>query len=287
LYYSIVEWDKKVPPDPSLRGIFKAGTAFQNIVRDWFNSDVGPRMNPKMILIDAMGSVNDKLLGDHNISGVPDFVLCIQGERRNTPVCIVDLKTCSMNAFTTYTTLDAMKRHTWSSLYPAQVQLYNFADNYPVGALLFVSKNNPFHDWRFIEVPVDFGYIENILKKCERVNQAVVDKAVPKKLNQPFWCKGCHFESFCLPELEVTGQGVLINESEEIESIVSRIMDLKPLKKEHDDLLASIKGKLVKGRDVITKSAIIQWRKQTVNMPAKAAYSFEKHYPTFTEAKPD
>jgi hypothetical protein len=73
----------------------------------------------------------------------------------------------------------------------------------------------------------------------------------------------------------------MLNESNELEGLVKRVIELKPSFKEYNDILKEVKSHLIKGQDLITKSAIITWKKQTVNMPAKEAYSFTKHYPVF------
>ena len=278
-----MDWDKQKPIDESLMGIFRLGDLAQPAMLNYFNSEIGPKMDPPLILIEPLSATRDKLLLDYKISGTPDWTVCIKGTP-NIPIGIWDLKTCSPNLFPRYTDLASLRRHKWSYLYDPQVQLYNFADNYEMGAILFVSKNNMFHDWKLIEVPVDFEYVEGVLQKCARVNKAIDTEKPPKKINQPFWCNGCQFEAICLPDLEATGSGVSINQIKEIDDLADRICKLAPYAKEHKECKDSLKGKLVKGQDLVTKTAIIQWKKQIVNMPAKAAYSFEKHYPVVTYA---
>jgi hypothetical protein len=146
---------------------------------------------------------------------------------------------------------------------------------------MFYNKTNPYHDWRIIDVPVDFGYVEGVLQKCDRVNKAIEQETPPKKICEPFWCKTCPFESICLPELEVEGVEVKLNESPEFEELVYDLMRLKPYFAEYNDALKQVKSHLVKGQDLITKAAVITWKKSIVNCQAKSAYSYEKHYPVF------
>lgn len=280
LYHAIVDWAKRPPVEPSLQGIFNTGNMLEKEMFVFFNAEVGPRMDPPMCLIKPTKSETDKLLRQHKISGTEDWHLCIDGHTVE-PIGILDGKSCSENAYRRYTDIDSLRRSPYAYKYSPQVQLYNFANNFERGGLMFYNKTNPYHDWRIIDVPVDFGYVEGVLQKCDRVNKAIDNGKEPPKICEPFWCTTCPFEPICLPELEVSGSGQVLNTSDELEQMVQRLMELKPLASEYNDTLKSVKSHLVKGQDLVTKGAIITWKKSTVNMPAKEAYSYEKHYPVF------
>jgi hypothetical protein len=280
LYHAIVDWDKRPPVEPYLQGIFNTGNLLEDEMFRFFNNEVGPRMDPKMCLIKPQKSKTDSLLSQYNISGTEDWHLCLDGHTVE-PIGILDGKSASENAFRRYTDLESLKRSTYAYKYSPQVQIYNFANNFECGGLLFYNKTNPYHEWRIIDVPVDFEYVESVLQKCGRVNKAIEARTTPQQICEPFWCKACPFEPICLPELDGEGLGSKLNESPEVEQLVHRLMELKPLFGEYNDTLKQVKGHLVKGQDLITKSAVITWKKSTVNMPAKAAYSYEKHYPVF------
>jgi hypothetical protein len=275
-----VDWAKRPPVEPSLQGIFNTGNLLEKEMFSFFNTEVGPRMDPPMCLIKPVKSETDKLLRQYNISGTEDWHLCIDGHTVE-PVGILDGKSCSENAYRRWTDLESLRKSPYAYKYSPQVQIYNFANNYECGGLLFYNKTNPYHDWKLIDVPVDFEYVESVLQKCDRVNKAIKDEVKPPRICEPFWCKACPFESICLPELESEGGKCVFNESAELEQLVGRLMELKPLFTEYKNTLDQVKGHLVKGTDYVTKSAIITWKKQTVNMPAKEAYSFTKHYPVF------
>ena len=280
LYYAIVEWDKRPPVDPFLQGVFNTGNLLEAEMFRFFNSEVGPKMDPPMCLIKPVPGPTDKLLSKYRISGTPDWTLCLDGHTVE-PLGILDGKSVSENAYHRYTDLESLRKSPWASKYDPQVQLYNFANDYECGGLLFYNKLNPYHEWKLIDVPVDFGYVESVLQKCERVNKCIDEKKAPRKINEPFWCKTCPFESFCIPELEVEGLGSKLNNNAELESLIHHLMELKPMYGEYTNLLKEVKSHLVKGQDLISKSAIVTWRKQTVNMPSKDAYSYEKHFPVF------
>jgi hypothetical protein len=284
LYHAIVDWDKRPPVEPSLQGIFDTGNLLEKEMFKFFNNEVGPRMNPPMCFIKPQTDKTDKLLRQYNISGTEDWHLCYE-DHHVDPVGVVDGKSASENAYRGWSDLESLKRSPYAYKYNTQVQLYNFANNFECGGLLFYNKTNPYHDWKLIDVPVDFGYVEEILQKCERVNVAIDNiesGEMPPKICEPFWCTTCPFESICLPELEIEGAGAKLNTSDELERMVALLLELKPSYTEYTNVLKDVKSHLVKGQDLVTKSAVITWKKQTVNMPAKEAYSYTKHFPVFT-----
>lgn len=274
LYYAITQWDKSSVPDESLLAIFKLGHRMENQVFDFFNSEVGPACTPKLRILRQGTPMTDKIFSEYKISGTTDGVLAYEAsEGQYEPLGVIDAKSCSQGSFNQYKSLESMKRHTWSSLYPTQVQLYSFGENLPKGYLFFVSKQNMFHDWTLIEVPVDYEHVEGVLQKCKSVNEHIEAEVEPDKLNQPFWCRGCRFESLCLPELEVDGEGPVMNDSEEIESLIERVNELKPYAKEYDDLYKELKGKLVRGQTLVSENYMLEWSEVTINRKAASAYS--------------
>jgi hypothetical protein len=283
LFHAIVDWDKRPPVEPSLQGIFDTGNLLEAAMFKFFNEKVGPNMDPPMCFIKPQTDKTDKLLQQYNISGTEDWHLCIDGHCVE-PVGVVDGKSASENAYRGWTDLESLKRSPYAFKYNTQVQLYNFANDFECGGLLFYNKTNPYHDWKLIDVPVDFGYVEHVLQKCDRVNDAIEYEEPPKKINAPFWCKSCPFESICIPELEVTGTEAKLNDSKELEHMVQKLMTLKPSFAEYNFTLKEIKSHLVKGQDLILKDTIITWKRQTVNVKARGASTYEKHFPVFTGA---
>jgi hypothetical protein len=269
LYLSIHDWDKAAPISASLQGIMKTGQTLEDILISIFNQHIGPKCQPRMRIISTQEQIRDKLLESYRISGTCDGVLQVYDDVSHQweNAGLVDLKTCSSNLFGSYTDLESLRRHTWSSLYASQVMVYSFAKNLPVGYLMFVGKGNLYHDWKIIRVPVDFAHVETLLQKCASVNASLDNSRLPlpAKINQPMWCSGCRFESVCMPEVEYSGEGPKINDNEAIEFIVKRLRELKPLTREYDDLQKQLKGSLIPGQDLILKDAMVRWKQVTGN----------------------
>lgn len=261
LYYSIHDWDKVEPVPLSLQAIFRLGKKVEGPLITFFNEEVGPRCNPRLRLIEHQLSIVDATLKKYNISGTPDAVLAeVDGEGNTVRLIgVVDVKSCSQSMLRSYSDIDSLRRHTWSYLYIAQPMLYSFALNLPTSFLFFASKQNIFYDWKIIELPLDYGYIEGILQKCQEVNDHLAAEIEPDKLNQPFWCKGCRFESYCLPEMEPTGEGPILNESEEIQSLVDRVRELEPAFREYKKTHDELKGKLIPDQPLLLRNEMLDW----------------------------
>jgi hypothetical protein len=283
LYHSIHDWDKVNPTPLPLQAIFKLGKRIEAPLIAWFNEEVGPLCSPRLRLIELQMAVVDKVMREYNISGTPDAVL-VEVDDDGSIVRhfgIVDLKSCSAGMFNQYCDEDSLKRHTWSFLYIAQSMLYSFAFNYPNAYLFFVSKQNVFYDWKLMELPLDYGYIEEVLQKCARVNECLKKETVPQKLNQPFWCKDCRFEPICLPELECEGTETILNEDSSLESLINRVRELAPVAKEYKQSYDELKGKLVKGKRIMFEDCMVDWTQYEVKekkIPAstKPAYMVSK-----------
>jgi len=204
--------------------------------------------------------IRDKLLEKYKITGTCDGVLqwCVEGKWSD--LGIVDIKTCSANLFASYNNLESLKRHTWSTMYPAQVMTYAFASDYERGFLLFVSKGNIFYDWKIIEVPVDMEQVEGLLTKCEAVNKSLDAGTEPVRINRPFWCADCKWQSLCLPEFTYNGSGPAMNEDKEVERIVNRLQEIKPHWSEYEELKKTLRKSLCEGQPLILENAMIDWK---------------------------
>ena len=230
LYYSIHDWEKRAEVSPSLQAIFNCGKKLETPIICHFNEHVGPRCTPKYTIIEQQKSVSDKLMDQYNITGTQDGTLAVDtDERYVTRLGPIDGKTCSANMYRIFNEFDlnSLKRFHWTYKYIAQIMLYAFADNFPQGYLFFISKQSPFYDWKIIPVPVDFGYIDEILARVKHVNECLEMEEEPERINQPFWCKTCDFEHYCMPEIVSTGDSVM-NENEELQELLNRYNELKP-----------------------------------------------------------
>jgi CRISPR/Cas system-associated exonuclease Cas4 (RecB family) len=291
LYYQIHNWQDKAPPSKSLQAIFTCGKKVEMPILCHFNENVGPLCEPSLQIIEQQRSVSDKLLNEYNISGVMDGVLAIDtGDRYLTRLGPIDAKTCSANMFRMYqeTDIETLKRTRWSYKYIAQIMLYAFAENFDRGYIFFISKQNPYYDWKIIEVKVDMGYLDEILARVKHVNECLEMEEEPERINQPFWCKECDFEHICLPELEASGEGDIINENRELQDMFTRSDELKPFFSEYNSIQKRLKSMLVKGRRLIMDNCVIDWTHVSVPEKTVKAYEYDRmKILPFTEEKVD
>lgn len=81
--------------------------------------------------------------------------------------------------------------------YYAQLQIYMFLTSSPEALGLFKDKITGL--WTVCAIELDFAYAEGLLKKAERVRDAVRLKVLPDRIPDRSECRGCPFYLACLP----------------------------------------------------------------------------------------
>lgn len=87
----------------------------------------------------------------------------------------------------------------WIRGYPAQVMLYMYAKaQSEVGILHLIDSET----WlpKFIEVPLDYTYVDELLQRGRRINAAVVRGAIPDPIDYGDTCERCSLLSVCMPD---------------------------------------------------------------------------------------
>ncbi len=81
--------------------------------------------------------------------------------------------------------------------YYAQLMIYMFLTNTTEGLGLFKDKVTGL--WTVCAVELDYAFAETLLKRAERVRDAVRMKVLPDRILDRSECRGCPFELVCLP----------------------------------------------------------------------------------------
>ena len=96
---------------------------------------------------------------------------------------------------------------------------------------------------------LDYEMGEETLKRAEAINRHVAAKTMPEPIEySPETCDECAYAHLCLPDR--IGAAPEIIDSAELESILLRMDELKPLAKEYDELDAE-KKRLLEGREKV------------------------------------
>lgn len=132
-------------------------------------------------------------------------------------------------------------------LYPGQLQLYMHAIKIHKGMFCLINKLSLMP--KFIEFEYDKEYVEQILDKTARVNEAVLENKVPDRM--PFdsvFCSSCPFKHVCLPP-QLTGEGVFPEVDEETYSRIDRWLELKAIVSEYNKIDKWIDSNVQKGKE--------------------------------------
>lgn len=201
---------------------------------------------------------------EFQLSGRIDAKIKDESVNLNKPL---EVKSCSPNVFLCvkkfHTAEDFTKaKQTWLRKYPAQLMSYLLMDDKGEEGI-FIFKNKSTGELHQIDITIDFAYMEEILKKLERVNNHVKAGTFPaaELIDE---CKGCGFaKSFCFvgqdfgPGFEL---GLLSNE--EWISKLERIKETEEAAKENDELLSEVKD-FFRGRQAIVGNFAINSKAYT------------------------
>ncbi len=259
LYHYRVDWDKAKTRSDDLQGAMMQGARMENILMAYFKTEIGPHCNPPLTIVGDQMPSNDALLREHEIGMRIDGILAEEKDGRFIHLGVLDLKTAGSNPYRGYYDLNSLAKHTWSSMYKAQAMLGSFAHNMERCFLLFVDKGNIYAHWKIIEFPLDLAYVESLLQKAKRINEAVKTKTAPsEKIDRPDWCKECEYAHLCMPDLQIGAETKIIT-STEVCAAVTNFVRLKPLRAECDAAEKSMKGMLVAGQNAVAGAYMLEW----------------------------
>lgn len=274
LYYSRACWDKKQPPNHHLLGVFETGNILESKIQSIITA-AGENSSPKFRIVGSQMVTNDALLKKYNISGSTDGILQVYYDKWQDEGT-ADIKTCHPNIFTAINSFEDLQKYSWTQKYPAQLMLYSFAFNLDKCFIIFVNKAN-LYDMKVIEFNVDYGYVESLLAKAERINDAIERAEPPVKINQVDTCSRCPFEHICCPDIKL-GEGMDIIENAEIADLLDRRAELLEYHKEYEACDKKIKSYLNKGKDAICGKWLLTWKyflKKEYTVPASEVFSLK------------
>lgn len=227
MVYSVLDWDKKPLHDAELQARFEAGkTAEREIVRELEGLGFDVVMSQAPILIKNR---KGELIASGKIDGF------IKYEGRNVPM---EIKSMNPNIFNQVKSVTDFQKKPWLRKYTRQLMMYMFGNNEEEG--LFIVTDCLGH-WKILPLYLDYAEAEQILQRLERVHDHIQAKSYPKRIvyDQSI-CGKCPFASICLQDILNTEADIM--DDPEIESIIDRHEEIKPIAKEYDDLHDQIKG---------------------------------------------
>ena len=269
LYYMRHDWDKAAPIDDGLQGIFETGNLLEPVI-ERIVSEAGMAATPRWRIVGSQTPTNDDLLKKFQISGTIDGMLQVEiSPGQWLTIGVLDVKTMSGNIFPRIETYEDLARYPWTKKYRGQVQLYALAHNLERCFLLLVNKQN-LYQMRLVEFPLDLAYCEGLLEKAQAVNDAIEAGEAPDGVDDPDVCPRCQFYSFCAPDM-TSGGNLIISDSDELEAVLERLVELSSTAKEYGDLEKERDRMLPKGQNVACGRFLVTWKEITVNRKAAEA----------------
>ena len=256
IFYSrTVPSEQRVAHSAELQAIFDLGNDMERIVLRELE-DCGFEIVQK-----GRDYVDEKL----ELSGHVDAVIRHRSwpERFLLPIEIKGLHPFFADKLTTLEDiLNAKQAHL--RRYYGQLQTYLYFEAKPLGA--FVLKNKSTGWIHVIGAPLDYAFTEGLLKRAERVRDAVRSKTPP-----PRWltteCERCPFAHVCAPGME--GGGVQVYDEPEVIAMLERRAVLAPAAAEYKAIDGEVKERF-KALPVVAERLVGDFVVRTTEKSRKA-----------------
>lgn len=225
--YAVLDWDKKPAHNGDLQARFDAGNAIEQQV-------VGElqRLGFKVTLSQMPVEIKNRK-GEVVARGRVDGFIEIS-HHHSIPF---EVKSMNLNIFNSVNNLQDFRGKPWLRKYLRQLMMYLYGNNVESG--LFILTDG-LGRWKVLPMTLDYGEAEAILKRLERVHEAIKAKSYPDRIVYDRGvCGHCSFAAICLPDLLNTEAALVDNP--EIEAKLDRREEIKPVAKEYDALDEDIK----------------------------------------------
>ena len=169
------------------------------------------------------------------ITGSIDGILVWEGRR--IPFDVKSMKDILFDEINSAEDLMFSKKH-WHRKYPAQLQMYLLLTGEEVGC--FIMKNKSTGEIKPIWMQLDYDYAEQLLKRAERVYQALGKEEPGQRVNDFDVCSDCDFKAICLPDIKA-GPGVTLIDDVELSGLLDRRFQLEPTAKEFKEIDDTVK----------------------------------------------
>lgn len=248
LYLLIKHWDEQKPHDVGLQNIFDLGNTLEEhaikTIKEAGYEVITPTVRSWKIDAPFITGREDIRIKDEN------------GEL--LPVEIKGISPFEYDKLNSVEDFHKSKKH-YVRGYPAQLQTYmlHFAKEKGFFALL----NKLTGELKFIEMPFDYEYAENLLKKAERIYAALDADTPPEACEDISVCEGCSLAHICGECRRVPAD---IDLDEELDELINRKNDLAAAKKEYEQVDKEIKArigereKVITGQYLITRSSFVK-----------------------------
>lgn len=261
LYLLIKHWEEQKPHDVGLQNIFDLGNTLEehtikNIKEAGFEV-VTPTV--RSWKVDVKGGI---------ITGRED----IRIKDENGELLPVEIKGISPFEYDKLNTVNDFlnSKKSYIQGYPAQLFIYMWKFAKEKG--FFALTNKLTGETKFIEVPFDYDYGDNMLKKAERIYAALEAETPPDACDDISLCENCSLAHICGQVRRIPAD---IDLDDELDALINRKQELAAAKKEYEQVDAEIKAKVGEREKVITGEYLIERKsfiKKAFTVPESVQY---------------
>ena len=261
LYLLIKHWDEQKPHDVGLQSIFDLGNAIEeytiNNIKEAGFEVVTPTV--RSWKIDVKGGI---------ITGRED----IRIKDENGELLPVEIKGISPYEFDKLNTVDDFlkSKRAYIRGYPAQLFIYMLRFGKEKGFFSFPNKLTG--ETKFVEVPRDYDFGEQMLSKAERVYAALEANEAPEPCDDISVCEKCSLAHICGQVRRVPTD---VDLDEDLDDLIEMKQELAEAKKEYERVDAEIKKKIGEREKVITGQYLIERKpfvKKAFTVPESVQY---------------
>lgn len=264
LYLLIKHWDEQKPHDVGLQNIFDLGNTLEehtikNIKEAGFEI-VTPTV--RSWKVDVRGGI---------ISGREDIRIKDE-DGHLLPVEIKGLSPFEWDKLNSVNDFLKSKR-AYIQGYPAQLYVYMLKFGKEHG--FFALTNKLTGETKFIDVPFDYDYGEQLLSKAERVYAALEADTPPEACDDISLCENCSLAHVCGLCRRVPAD---VDIDDELDELINRKQELAEAKKEYEQVDKEIKAKIGEREKVITGQYLIERKsfvKRAFEVPESVQYRIQ------------
>ena len=261
LFLLIKHWDEQKPHDVGLQNIFDLGNTLEehtiNNIKEAGYEVITP--TERSWKIDVKGGI---------ISGRED----IRIKDENGELIPVEIKGLSPFEFEKLNTVDDFlkSKKPYIRGYPAQLFVYMLKFGKEKG--FFAITNKLTGETKFIEVPLDYDYGEEMLSKAERIYAALKSDTIPEACEDISVCENCSLAHVCG---ECRRAPADFESDDELDELINKKQELSEAKKEYEEIDKEIKMKIGEREKVITENYLIERKaltKKAFTVPESTTY---------------
>ena len=229
LVYLRTRWQDQLPPSPKLLKVFKAGREQEELTKQQLR-EMG------FIIKETIYTFQDP---QFQLTGAIDCF--ISHPNFSNTYLATEIK--SVDRFT-YQKINSSKDFLTDKPYYLRKWYYQIQSYFYLISLqkqefeklaIFVLRNKNNTEIKPIILEIDYETIENILKRCETINQHVAKNTLPDRITDLSICSQCPFRHICLPPID-GGQGLDAEIDEEVLNAVKRLHELEGQLEEFEEL---------------------------------------------------